>query len=235
MNHLTGKVALISGAGTGLGKETAIAFAKAGTNLVICGRHADRLEQVKDLITNQYQVNVLVVCADVSNEEEVKTLFKAAYDHFGRIDILVNNAADFNQYKVIDCPLDSFEYIMHNNTTSVFLMMRECLPFMRNQKSGQIINITSGIAREGAAGFGTYAASKAAVEALSFSVEDEEHKNGIQVHVFNPGVMKTSLSQIGDDPANVAPYILQLAQTKSLHDKKVVQLDDFPLSIQAEM
>lgn len=233
MNNLTGKVALISGGGTGLGKETALAFAKAGINLVICGRHTDKLEQVKDLITGQYDVDILVVGADVSVESDVKALFKAAFDHFQRVDILVNCAADFNQYHVIDCPLDSFEYLIHNNTTSVFLMMRECLPIMRNQKAGHIINITSGLAREGAAGFGAYAASKAAVEALSFSVEDEEHKNGIQVHVFNPGVMKTSLFHIGDDPANVAPYLLQLAQTKSLHEKKVIQLDDFPLSVDA--
>jgi 3-oxoacyl-[acyl-carrier protein] reductase len=235
LNNLKGKVALISGAGTGLGKETAIAFAKAGADLVICGRHLDKLEQVKELIIGEYNVDVLAVCADVSLEADVHTLFQEVNKHFGKIDILVNNAADFNQYKVIECPLDSFEYILHNNTTSVFLMMRECLPFMRNQKSGHIINITSGLAREGAAGFGAYAASKAAVEALTFTVEDEEHKNGIQVHAFNPGVMKTSLFHIGDDPANVAPYILQLAQTKSLHEKRVIELEDFPLSVEAKI
>ncbi len=231
---LKGKVAVISGAGSGLGKETAIAFAKAGTNLVICGRHFGKLEVVEDLITSQYNVEVLSIRADVSVESDVEMLIDKAYEKFKRIDILINNAAVFNHYDVVDCPLDSWEYLIHNNATSVFLMMRKCLPLMRVQKSGHLLNLTSGLVKEGAAGFGAYTASKAAVEALSFSVEDEEHKNGIQIHVFNPGVMKTGLMHIGDDPANVAPCILELAKRKSNHEKKVIQLEDLSNSVKAQ-
>lgn len=230
MKNLKGKVAIISGAGSGLGKETALAFARAGANIVICGRRYAKLEQVEHFITSQYEVDVLPIRADVSSESDVKMLVQAAVAKFQKIDILINNAAVFQQYHVIDSPLDSWEYQLHNNATSVFLMMRECLPIMRNQKSGHIINITSGLVREGAAGFGAYAASKAAVEALTYSVEDEEHKNGIQVHVFNPGVMKTNLATIGDDPAKVAPYLVELAQSDSVSEKKVIQLEDFQLS-----
>ncbi|MDF2903972.1 MAG: short-chain dehydrogenase/reductase [Bacillus sp. (in: firmicutes)] len=224
MGNLKGKVAVISGAGSGLGKETALAYAKAGANLVICGRNYGKLEQVENLITSQYSVSVLPIRADVSSESDVKMLIQAALAKFQRIDILINNAAVFQQYPIIDSPLDSWEYQINNNATSVFLMMREVLPIMRNQKSGHVINITTGLVREGAGSFGAYAASKAAVEALTFSIEDEEHKNGLQFHVFNPGVMKTNLATIGDDPANVAPYLVELAQTDSKGDKKVVQL-----------
>ncbi|AGK55556.1 SDR family NAD(P)-dependent oxidoreductase [Bacillus sp. 1NLA3E] len=230
MGNLKGKVAVISGAGSGLGKETALAYAKAGANLVICGRNYGKLEQVEDLITSQYSVSVLPIRADVSSESDVKMLIQAALAKFQRIDILINNAAVFQQYPIIDSPLDSWEYQINNNATSVFLMMREVLPIMRNQKSGHVINITTGLVREGAGSFGAYAASKAAVEALTFSIEDEEHKNGLQFHVFNPGVMKTNLATIGDDPANVAPYLVELAQTDSKGDKKVIQLRDFQLS-----
>ncbi len=230
MGILKGKVAVISGAGSGLGKETALAYAKAGVNLVICGRNYGKLEQVEDLITRQYSVSVLPIRADVSSESDVNMLFQAALAKFQRIDVLINNAAVFQQYPIIDSPLDSWEYQISNNATSVFLMMREVLPIMRNQKSGHIINITTGLVREGAGSFGAYAASKAAVEALTFSVEDEEHKNGLQLHVFNPGVMKTNLATIGDDPANVAPYLVELALTNSKGDKKVVQLGDFQLA-----
>jgi 3-oxoacyl-[acyl-carrier protein] reductase len=230
MKNLKGKVAIISGAGSGLGKETALAFARAGANIVICGRSYAKLEQVENFITSQYEVDVLPIRADVSSESDVKMLVQAAFAKFQKIDILINNAAVFQQYHVVDSPLDSWEYQIHNNATSVFLMMRACLPIMRNQKSGHIINITSGLVREGAAGFGAYAASKAAVEALTYSVEDEEHKNGIQVHVFNPGVMKTNLATIGDDPANVAPYLVELAQSDSFNEKRVIQLEDFQLS-----
>ncbi|MGJ7920188.1 SDR family NAD(P)-dependent oxidoreductase [Neobacillus sp. LXY-4] len=221
MSSLKGKVVLISGAGSGLGKETALAFAKAGANLVICGRVYAKLEQVEQLITSQYDVKVLPVRADVSSESDVKMLIQASVAKFQKIDVLINNAAVFQQYHIIDSPLDSWEYQIHNNATSVFLMMREVLPVMRKQKAGHIINITSGLVREGAGSFGAYAASKAAIEALSFSVEDEEHKNGIQIHVFNPGVMKTNLATVGDDPANVAPHLVTLAQTDSSGDKKV--------------
>ncbi|RFU60836.1 SDR family NAD(P)-dependent oxidoreductase [Bacillus sp. V59.32b] len=230
MSCLKGKVVLISGAGSGLGKETALAFAKAGTNLIICGRGYGKLEQVKDSIANQFEVDVFPVRADVSSEHDVKMLIKTAVDRFQKIDILINNAAVFHQYHVVDSPLDSWDYQINNNATSVFLMMRESLPIMRNQKSGHIINITSGLVREGAAGFGAYAASKAAVEALTYSVQDEETKNGILVNVFNPGVMKTNLATIGDDPANVAPYLVELAHTDSLKERRVIQLEDFQLS-----
>ncbi len=227
MKNLKGKVALITGAGSGLGKETAIAYAKAGANLVLCGRDVEKIEKVEELISSQYRVKVLSVQADVSSETNVKKLVKAAYEKFQGIDILINNAAVFQQYQVFDSPLDSWEYQLHNNATSVFLMSREVLPIMRKQKSGHIINITSGLVKEGAAGFGAYAASKAAVEALSFSIEDEEHKKGIHVHVFNPGAMKTNLISIGEDPANIAPYLVELAQTVSVGDKRVIQLQDF--------
>jgi 3-oxoacyl-[acyl-carrier protein] reductase len=231
MESLQGKVAIITGAGSGLGRETALAFARSGVNIVICGRRYQPLAEVESLVTSKYQVNVLPIRADVSLASDVKMLIQATYAKFKRIDYVINNAAVFQQYHVIDSPLDSWEYQFNNNATSVFLMMRESIPIMRIQKSGHIINITSGLAREGAGGFGAYAASKAAVEALTFSVEDEEHKNGIQVHVFNPGVMKTNLATIGDDPANVAPYIVELAQSSTFKEKRVIQLEDFPLSV----
>ncbi|MFC0270831.1 SDR family NAD(P)-dependent oxidoreductase [Metabacillus herbersteinensis] len=230
MGNLQRKVAIITGAGSGLGKETALAFAKDGTNIVICGRNYSKLEEVENLIKDKYAVEVLPIRADVSSEADVKVLVQATLAKFKGIDILINNAAVFQQYRILDSPLDSWDYQFNNNATSVFLMMRECIPIMRAQRSGKIINITSGLVREGAAGFGAYAASKAAVEALTFSVQDEEHKNGIQVALFNPGVMSTNLATIGDDPANVAPYLVEIAQSKAKNKKRVMQLEDFQFS-----
>ncbi|MFX3624293.1 MAG: SDR family NAD(P)-dependent oxidoreductase [Ectobacillus sp.] len=230
MKNLKGIVAIISGAGSGLGKETALAFAKAGANIVICGRSYHKLEQVENLITSQYDVDVLPIRADVSSESDVEMLIQAAFAKFRRIDIVINNAAVFQQYYVVNSSLDSWEYQMHNNATSVFLMMRECLPIMRKQRSGCIINITSGLSKEGAAGFGAYAASKAAVETLTYSVQDEEHKHGIRVHAFNPGVMRTNMIATGDDPVNIAPYVVELARADVANEKRVFQVEDFQLS-----
>ncbi|WP_174727933.1 SDR family NAD(P)-dependent oxidoreductase [Mesobacillus harenae] len=231
MSIVKEKVVIITGAGSGLGKEMALVFAKAGASLVLCERSYKSLEPVEAIIKSEFGVQVLSIGADVSTESDVKMIFKTAFTKFQRVDLLINNAAVFQQYNLIDSPLDSWEYQFNNNATSVFLMIRECLPIMRKQKSGHIINITSGLAREGAAGFGAYAASKAAIEALSFSVKDEEHKNGIKVDVFNPGVMKTNLATIGDDPANVAPLIISLVQLASTSDNRVIQVEEFSLNV----
>lgn len=229
MKHLHGKVVIITGAGSGLGKETAFAFAKAGAHVVICDRSYEILEPVEAQIKEQFKAEVLSIQADVSTESEVKLLIQKAVATFQRIDIVINNAAIFQQYNIIESPLDSWEYQINNNATSVFLMMRESLPYMRKQKSSHIINITSGIVREGAAGYGAYAASKAAIEALTYAVQDEEHKKGIKIHVFNPGVMKTNLNQFGDNPANIAPYLVHLVLSSPRSENRVITPNDFQL------
>ncbi|MFC3885917.1 SDR family NAD(P)-dependent oxidoreductase [Bacillus songklensis] len=226
MNELKGKAVIVTGAGSGLGKETALAFAKKGANVIICGRRFAKLEKVENSVSKPSYGTILPIRADVSVESDVKMLVQGAYAKFGQIDLLINNAAVFEQYDIADTSLDSWEYQMNNNVTSVFLMMRECLPIMRKQRSGKIINITSGLAREGAAGFGAYCASKAAMEALTYSVDDEEHKHGIAAYVFNPGFMKTELQAFGEDPATVAPYLVQLAKNTNIHEKRVIQIGD---------
>jgi 3-oxoacyl-[acyl-carrier protein] reductase len=227
MDTFKGKVVMVTGGGSGLGKETALAFAKEGANVIICGRRFAKLEAVERLASADSTGRILPIRADVSIESDVKMLVQATYAKFGQIDLLVNNAAVFEQYDVIHTSLDSWQYQMNNNVTSAFLMMRECLPIMRTQRFGTIINITSGLTKEGAAGFGAYCASKAALEALTYSAEDEEYKHGIAVHVFNPGFMKTELQASGEDPSAVAPYLIRLAKSPNPPHKKVRQVSDF--------
>jgi len=226
MEELKGKVVIVTGGGSGLGKETALAFAKEGANVIICGRRFAKLEAVEHLISNTGHGMILPIRADVSIESDVKMLVQAAYAKFGQIDLLINNAAVFEQYDVADMSLDSWEYQMNNNVTGAFLMMRECLAIMKKQRSGKIINITSGLTKEGAAGFGAYCASKAALEALTYSVEDEEHRQGITAYVFNPGFMKTELQALGEEPAAVAPYLIRLATGTNYPEKRVIQISD---------
>ncbi|OEH94386.1 SDR family NAD(P)-dependent oxidoreductase [Bacillus solimangrovi] len=211
MNDLSSLVVVITGGGSGLGKETAISFANRGAKVVICGRRKQKLDKVIDLLPSSLQQNMLTIEADVSVEEDVKRLIQVTETSFGQIDVLINNAAVFEQHDIIDMPLESWSYQFTNNVTSVFLMTRECIPIMQKQQNGRIINITSGLAKEGAAGFAAYSASKAAIETFTYSLEDEEYKSGIKSYVFNPGVMKTNLQAQGDDPANIAPYLVELA------------------------
>ncbi|RBW69791.1 SDR family NAD(P)-dependent oxidoreductase [Bacillus taeanensis] len=226
MVDLQNKVVIVTGAGSGLGKETAIVLAKAGAKVAICGRRTHKLAAVEEIISASGQGEVLAVTADVSVESEVKMFIQAVLEKFGRIDVLINNAAVFQQYDAVDMSLDTWNFHIDNNVTSVFLMMRESLSIMREQKSGKIINITSGLAREGAAGFGAYSASKAAVESLTYSVDDEEYKNSIAAHVFNPGVMKTELQSFGDDPTYAAGKLAAFIKSNMPSKKRPVYLEE---------
>lgn len=221
------QVVVITGAFSGLGFQTALAFAKRGVKLAICGRSKVDIKPVlESLLEITTEEKVLVEFADVSEESQVKEFVNSIYNKFGRIDVLINNAAVFEQYIVADTPLHSWNYHFENNLNTVFLMMRECIPLMRSQKDGKIINITSSLTKEGAAGFGAYSASKAAVETLTFSVEDEEYKNGIKVYLFNPGVMKSGFSTQGEDPANIAPSLVEFVNLNLPVEKKPFLVED---------
>ena len=176
-------VVIITGAGTGLGKELTLQLAKEGAQLVVCGRRQSKMEELKDYLSD-FTDQIYTLTLDVSQEEDAKKLVKSAVAKFGRVDVLVNCAAVFVDSTVIETSLSSWEYHLLNNLTSVFLASKECLPLFRKQKNGQIINLTSSLARTGAPGYGPYSATKAAIEAFTFSLDDEERKNGIRAHVL---------------------------------------------------
>ncbi|MBU8905013.1 SDR family NAD(P)-dependent oxidoreductase [Desertibacillus haloalkaliphilus] len=227
MKALRNQVVIITGAASGLGKETAIEFVKAGAQVAICGRSSENIKAVEsELLDICHPNRVLAMRADVSTEEDVQQFVNATISKFGRIDTLINNAAIFENYSIVDSSIDSWYHHIDNNVTSAFLMMRECIPFMRENKFGRIISITSELARHGAAGFGAYSASKAALETLTSSVNDEEYHNGISTILFNPGVMKTGLHSYGEDPKTIAPALVRLAYSNKDHSDRVVTIDD---------
>jgi 3-oxoacyl-[acyl-carrier protein] reductase len=219
------KVVIITGAGSGLGKETALFFAKEGARLAICGRRFEKLQAVLNELESGIRENVLAIEADVSKEEDVQRFVQQVSEKFGKIDVLFNNAAVFESYYIADTSLESWNYHLANNLTSVFLMSKEVIPLMRNQKSGKIINLTSSLAKTGAAGFGAYSSSKAAIEILTASIDEEESSNGIIAHTFDPGVMKSNLQGSGVHPSVVAPYLLKLALSDDRFAGKVVDIE----------
>ncbi|WP_209121954.1 SDR family NAD(P)-dependent oxidoreductase [Alkalihalobacillus sp. BA299] len=230
MSQLQNKVIMITGASTGLGRETAIQAAQAGANVAICCRHLNRIQEVEQLLSD-YAPQVLAVQADVSIEDDVHRFVQETIARFGKIDVLINNAAVFENYTIADSSLESWQNHFDNNVRSAFLMSRECIPFMRKQKKGRIISLTTGLARQGASGFGAYSASKAALETLTFTVEEEEYQNGISAIAFNPGVMKTGIQALGEDPKNIAPILLDAACQSELGHGKIVTADEWKLKL----
>lgn len=231
MSALDGRVFLITGAGTGLGKELALQLAEKGAKLVLCGRRKSKLSELQDEL-QAYSGNILALSADVSQEQDVKNLVHESISRFGRIDVLINNAAVFANTSVADSSLEEWNYQIGINLTGTFLMSREVIPQMRKQKSGQIINFTSGLAKTGADGFGAYSASKAAIETLTYSIDEEEQRNGIQALVINPGIMKTNMQSTGVDPAGVAEQLVSFLEKPAKSSGKVLQLEDLTVEYQ---
>lgn len=205
------RVVLITGAGSGLGAAAAITFAKAGAKVVLCGRRKARIEEVAAGIEAEGG-EALAVQTDVTVPEDVDRLVKAALSRFGRIDAVINNAAIFEAGTVTELSFEAWSRQISVNLNGVFLVTKTCLPTMRTQRYGRIINITSGLAPNGAGGFAAYAAAKAGLESLTRTVAEDEGSNGILCNMYNPGPIKTEMHATGKDPFLVAGDLLRLAQ-----------------------
>ncbi|MOA21719.1 3-oxoacyl-[acyl-carrier-protein] reductase FabG [compost metagenome] len=123
----------------------------------------------------------------------------------------MNNAAVFEPGTVLELTSDEWQNQIAINLTGPFLLSKAVLPAMRQAKYGRIINITSGLARNGSGGFAAYSAAKAGLESLTRTLADEEHEHGILVNLYNPGTLRTGMHATGKDPAVVTPDLIRLA------------------------
>lgn len=211
MGALDERVAIITGGGSGLGRAAAIAFAEAGADVVLLGRRPDKLEETAAIIAERTGRTALVIQADITDEQQVDLAVETALHRWGRIDILLNNAAVLESGSVYDLSSEEWQKQIATNLTGPFLLTKAVLPSMRMQKYGRIVNITSSLSRNGAGGFAAYSAAKAGLESLTRTVADEEHENGILVNLYNPGTLRTGMHATGKDPALVTPDIVRLA------------------------
>jgi NAD(P)-dependent dehydrogenase (short-subunit alcohol dehydrogenase family) len=211
MKQLENKVAIITGAAQGIGRTYALAYANEGAKVVI----ADILEGSKVVKEIEAMGGAAIdVPTDVSNEEKVKNLVQKTVEKFGRIDILVNNAAIFvATYPLRDfdtITLAEWEKVMQVNVNGTFLCCKHAVPVMRKQKYGRIINISSSVHWRGIPGFMHYSASKAAIIGLTRAMAHEVGKDGITVNSLAPGytqsegVIRVQDEGLGQDPNEVA-------------------------------
>ncbi len=190
--RLKDKVAIITGASRGLGKAIAEAFAREGAFISICSRNDDIFivaDQIKSSCTKCHAGKV-----DVSNYDAVKEFVDEVYKRFGRIDVLVNNAAILGlKERIVDYPVDEWEKVIDVNLNGVFYFTREVLRYMVAQGEGSIIMVSSSVGRKGRARWGAYAVSKFGVEGLVQVLADELKETGIRVNSVNPGPLATKM------------------------------------------
>lgn len=183
--------ALITGASSGIGKETALAFANAGVDLALVGRSQDRLDPVLSEVG--HKVNVKPYLMDLAATESVKDNIQAAVTDFGGVDILVNNAGMGYTNPLNETPLEEWQQVLNLNLTSVFQCIQGVLPTMRQCRSGTIINVASIAAYNPFPSWGAYSVSKAGIITLSKALSGEEKENGIRVVTITPGAVNTPL------------------------------------------
>jgi NAD(P)-dependent dehydrogenase (short-subunit alcohol dehydrogenase family) len=206
----TGKVALITGAANGIGRATALAFAKSGARVVVVDRDAAGGEATAGIIRQQGG-EAIFVAADVTKSEDVEAYVKAALDAYGRIDCFHNNAGIEGAWKhTAEYDEAMFDQVIGVNVKGVFLGLRHVLPVMLRQKSGAIVNTASVAGLVATPGMPAYVASKHAVIGLTKTAAGEVARDGVRVNAVCPGPVDTrmihSLEQQIDpgDPASVA-------------------------------
>ena len=184
--------AIITGASSGIGKATAIAFAQAQIDLCLISRSQQKLEDVAALL-NQYGGIVKIMPMDLAEISTVKPKIQEIIQEWHGIDILVNNAGLGYTNLLRDTSLEDWQKVLDLNLTSVFQCIQAVLPTMRQQGKGTIINLASIAADNFFPEWGTYSVSKAALVALSKSLAVEERGNGIRVTTISPGAVNTPI------------------------------------------
>lgn len=211
---IAGERALVTGAGSGIGRAIAVRLAKLGCSVTLVGRTASRLEQTAESCPGS-----TVHACDLRDEEAIKSLLRGVEEK-GGLDILVNNAGVAQSGPLERVPTEEFDTVMATNVRAPFLLMREALPLLRRSKAGEIVNICSVVAHEGYPNQSVYAASKHALLGMSKSLAREVYEEGIRVHVVSPGGVLTDMVEkvrpdlagtpmiVPEDVADAVEYLL---------------------------
>ena len=194
MNEFQGKVALVTGGTSGIGRATAIAFAREGAKVVVAGRRTAEGEETVRMIRAKGGTAVFVQ-ADVAQESQVKNLIGRTLEHFGRLDIAFNNAGIEQAGPFLEQTVETYDRVMDINVKGVWLSMRHEIPAMLKSGGGAIVNTSSVAGVVGFAGAEIYIASKHAVIGLTKSAAVEFAKQGIRINVVLPAAIETDMFQ----------------------------------------
>lgn len=187
------RVAVITGATKGIGREIALELARSGASIVAIGTDAAALEEVVAAVQHQ-NGSALGISANIALPEDIERIFEEAMVRFGRVDILVNNAGITKDGLLLRMKDDDWDAVMNVNLKGAFLCSRAAAKIMTKQRYGRIINITSVVGQMGNSGQANYCASKAGLIGLTKSVARELAKRNITVNAVAPGFIETAMT-----------------------------------------
>src|ERR1035437_8090254 len=199
--NIKNKIAIVTGASSGIGLAVAKALAEKGATVVLAARSEDKLKKLMHEIPNSQ-----TIVTDMRKPEDVKNLIAKTKEKFGRLHILVNNAGQGMRAPLEKINTDAYRDIMELNVFAVLNAMQEVIPVMREQGGGTILNVSSRVSKNYFPGLSAYASTKYALNALSLTARDELKKDGIVVSVFHP---KMPATDFGNKSRGVAYGSLQ--------------------------
>jgi len=198
MFSLKDKVAVVTGASQGIGRDTALALSCAGAKVAVAARNEEKLTSLVNEISSAGG-EAFAVKMDVADADQVKAGFKQVIEKFGRLDILVNNAAITRDGLAVRMKLDDWEAVLRTNLTGAHLCIQQALPTMMKARAGRIINISSIVAEMGNAGQANYVAAKAGLIGLTKAIAIEISSRNITVNAVAPGFIETPMTDVLSD------------------------------------
>jgi NAD(P)-dependent dehydrogenase (short-subunit alcohol dehydrogenase family) len=224
MGRLDGKVAVITGAGSGMGREAAILFTEEGARVCVGDVNAEAAEETVSLCPGE----ALAVAVDVADEEQVASMYEQTTGRFGGVDVLYNNAgiSPGDDASVLETSVDAWQRVQDVNTKGVFLCCKHGIPHLLERGGGSVINVASFVAIVGAATSQiSYTASKGAVLSMSRELAVEFARRGVRVNALCPGPVETPLllSIYGDDPAALERRRIHWPTGRLARPREIVQ------------
>jgi 3-oxoacyl-[acyl-carrier protein] reductase len=198
MPTLSGRIALVTGASQGIGRACALELARAGAHVALAARSVDKLEAVAAEI-KAAGGTAHAFALDVASEDSIKECAKAVIAHFGKVEILVNNAGITRDGLMMRMKREDWDAVLTTNLTGAFLLTQACVSSLLKNRWGRIINITSIVGQTGQAGQANYAASKAGLIGLTKSLARELASRGITANAVAPGFIETPMTHVLTD------------------------------------
>lgn len=226
MTVLTDKIAVVTGAGSGIGEAIATLLHEEGAKVVLAGRNKDKLQNVANQLA---QDSVKVVPTDVTKKEEVDELIKMAQQTFGGLDIVINSAGQMLSSNITDYQVDEWDSMIDVNIKGTLYTAKAALPTMLEQSSGHLINIASISGFEVTKSSTIYSATKAAVHTITQGLEKELAKTGVKVTSISPGMVDTAITATYNptdrkklEPQDIAEAVLYaLTQPKHVNVNEI--------------